>query len=210
MKNDYRNTPYCSQLEDVDQKKQLLKSEINKVHPKLKNIYTKVKDTNGPYKKKFMEIYNFKCSYCGNSISNINMTLFEVDHYICESSFNSKSKAGEMENLVLSCYDCNRAKGKFLIDCKYSDILNPDLEHITSLFYRDNNYYIQISDDYKDDKHIEAFYNKLKLGSQSRRLDFLLMHMCGFCETIKDKPQYEKLNEILNKLHQKRNLISCK
>lgn len=210
MENDYRNTVYCSKLEELDTKKKKLNEEICKGHPRIKIIYNQIKDNNSVYKPKFMEIYNYKCSYCGNSIANISSNLFEVDHYICESSFGSKEAAGKIENLVLACYDCNRSKSSFLIEGEYIDILNPDFEEIKGVFCRDEMYYIQILEKYKKDKLIKSFYEQLKLGYQSRRLDFLLMNIRGVCEKIEGKPQVEGLNTILRKLQQKRNLTSCK
>ncbi len=210
MENDYRNTIFCPKLEDIDKKKEKLNEEITQEHTRVKIIYNQIKDKDNVYKAKFMKIYNYKCSYCGNSIDNINSNLFEVDHYICESSFKSKEVAGKIENLVLACYDCNRAKSDFLIENKYRDILNPDLEKIKDVFFRDEMYYIGISDEYKNDKFIKSFYDKLKLAYQSRRLDFLLINILGLCEKVEGKPQAEKLNIILRKLQQKRNLTSCK
>ncbi|TXK83554.1 HNH endonuclease [Paenibacillus sp. N3.4] len=210
MGNDYRNTTYCSILQELNLKKKTLNDEICKNHTRLKIVYNKVKDTDNSYKGKFMAIYNYKCSYCGNSIDNLSSTLFEVDHYICESSFESNEKAGRMENLVLACYDCNRAKSSFLIKEEYNNLLNPDLEYIKNVLCRDDLYYIQISEDYKDDEFIKQFYDKMKLEYQSRRLDFLLMNINGLCKKNDGKPQVEKLNIVLRKLQHKRNLTSCK
>lgn len=210
MENDYRNTIFCPKLEDIDKKKEKLNEEITQEHTRVKIIYNQIKDKDNVYKAKFMKIYNYKCSYCGNSIDNISSNLFEVDHYICESSFKSKEVAGKIENLVLACYDCNRTKSDFLIENKYTDILNPDLEKIKDVFFRDEMYYIGISDEYKNDKFIKSFYDQLKLAYQSRRLDFLLINILGLCEKVEGKPQAEKLNIILRKLQQKRNLTSCK
>lgn len=210
MENDYRNTSYCTALQELGLKKRTLNDEICKNHPRVKIIYNQIKDNDKRYKTKFMEIYNYKCSYCGNSIDNISVNLLEVDHYICESSFDSNEKAGRIENLVLACYDCNRSKSSLLIEDGYLDILNPDLEHIKKVFCRDDFYYIQISEEYKNDEFVKQFYNKLKLGYQSRRLDFLLMNLNGLCKKYDAKPQAAKLNAILRRLQQKRNLTSCK
>jgi 5-methylcytosine-specific restriction endonuclease McrA len=209
MKSDYRNTPYCSKLDALAEKKKQLNEQIYADHPRVKIIYNQVKDKNGIYKSKFIEIYNYKCSYCGNSIFNISSNLFEVDHYICESSFASKEDAGKIENLVLACYDCNRSKSGFLIDEEYLHILNPDLDNITDVFCRDDMYYIKISEQYKDDKFIKSFYDQLKFGYQSRRLDYLLMNIRGLCKKLEGSSQAEKLNTIINKLQYKRNLTNC-
>lgn len=209
MKNDYRNTIYCSPLEDLGVKKKNLNEKICNEHPRAKIIYNQVKDKKKNYKKDFMEIYNYKCGYCGNSIANISSDLFEVDHYICESSFESKEIAGKIENLVLACYDCNRSKSNFLIKDEYIDVLNPDLDKIKDVLYRDEMYYIQISERYEGDMFMKSFYKQLKLGYQSRRLDFLLINLRGMCEKLDGKPHAEKINTILRKLQQKRNLTSC-
>lgn len=210
MINDYRNTLYCSKLQDISVKKEKLNVRIRKSSPNTKIIYNRVKEGSNVYKEAFMGIYNYKCGYCGNSIKNISRTLFEVDHYICESSYESKEIAGEMDNLVLACYDCNRSKSSFLITDEYKSILNPDLEHIKNVFIRDDSYYITISDNYKDDEFVFQFYDKLKLAYQSRRLDFLLMNIHGLCEKLENDSQNNQLSTILRKLQQKRNLTSFK
>ncbi len=210
MKNDYRNTKYCKPLSELESKKKTLNDQILKEHPRVKIVYNQVHDSNKPYKTPFMEMYNYKCAYCGNSIANIDIRLFEVDHYIHESSFgDDKSTAGRIENLVLSCYDCNRAKSDFLIEGEYIDKLNPDLDGITDVFYRDENYYIQISDIYDSDLTVKKFYNQLKLDYNTRRLDFLLLNLRGLRDSIKGQTQADKLNSILLKLMEKRNLTKC-
>ncbi len=210
MENNYRNTIYCLKLDNIDKKKKVLNAEIVKKHPKVRIIYNKIKENDGEYKSKFMNIYNYKCSYCGTSVKNIGLNLLEVDHYICESIFKSKEIAGKIENLVLACYDCNRSKRNFVIENKYRDVLNPDLENINDVFFRDDLFYICISDKYKNDAFIKAFYKKLKLDYQTRRLDFLLMNLRGLCDKMQGKPQAEKLYTIIEKLQQKRNITSCK
>ncbi|MGE6666941.1 HNH endonuclease [Paenibacillus xylanexedens] len=209
MLSDYRNTLYCSELQDVYSKKNDLEMRIRKSTPSTKVIYNRVKEGSSVYKEAFMGIYNYKCGYCGNSIKNISKTMFEVDHYICESSFKSKEVAGEMVNLILACYDCNRSKSNFFITNQYKATLNPDSEKIKDVFIRDDFYYIKISDNYKDDDFISSFYDKLKLSYQSRRLDYLLLNLHGLCERV-EETQSNQLSSILRKLQQKRNLASLK
>jgi len=210
MSSDYRNTDYCCSLVELDLKKSLLNMEVFKAHPNQKIVYNKIRDKNGPFKAKFMHIYNYKCGYCGNSIDSINSTLFEIDHYICESSFESKELAGEISNLVLSCYDCNRAKSSYFIKESYRTILNPDSQYIASVFERDEMFYIKVSEKYQGDADVVQFYDKLKLGFQSRRLDFLLMNIAGLCKKIDGHPGADSLNVVFRKLQLKRNLTSCK
>lgn len=209
MKKDYRNTRYCKQLENLKEKKKVLNDKICKEHPRVKIMYNQVSDNKGVYKAPFMEMYNYKCCYCGNSITNISAIHFEVDHYICESSFDTKEEAGKIENLVLACYDCNRPKSSLLIEGEYVRKLNPDFEEITDVFYRDDDYYIKISEDFEKDDFINKFYEQLNLGYQARRLDFLLMNMRGLCDKLEGQPHAEKLNMILTKLKEKRNLTNC-
>lgn len=210
MERDYRNTPYCEVLVDVRLKKSKLSNDILLESPRTKIMHNRVKENRSSYKTKFMEIYNFKCSYCGNSIDNLSLYLFEIDHYIYESSFESKEEAGRMINLVLACYDCNRSKNSFLIKEDYLKILNPDLDDIKNVFVRDTLFYIQISEEYKEDEYIKDFYNKLKLGYQSRRLDYLLLNLNALCKSLDEIPQMSKLNIILRELRMKRNLMSFK
>ena len=209
MDKDYRNTEYCLPLIEINSKKKILNDTICREHPRARIMYNQVRDSL-EYKKRFLKIYNCKCSYCGNSIVNLPMTDFEIDHLICESSFKTKAEAGEIENLVLSCYDCNRAKGDFFIEENYYMLLNPDFEGIKSVFSRDELYYIKVSEDYYSDSFICSFYEKLKLGYETRRLDFLLLKLNGLCNETKGSDTGIKLNEVLIKLTQKRNLISLK
>lgn len=210
MNNDYRNTQFCPKLECISVKKDNLKQKILKNHPKVKIIYNKVKIMDSDYRKEFMEIYNNKCSYCGNSIQNISVILLEIDHYICESSFNSNEESGRIENLVLACYECNRPKKNFLITGKYIDILNPDFETIKEVFYRDDLYYIKIADKYLDDQFIVQFYNNLRLNYETRRLDYLLMSMRSLAKKLDGTPKGDKLNTAVVKLQEKRNSMISK
>lgn len=210
MKSDYRNSPYCPVLSDVSSRKLELGDKIHADHPKLKITYNRVKDKGDKYKIPFVSIFNYKCCYCGNSVDNINMDLFEIDHYICESSFSSKEEAGKISNLVCSCYDCNRAKKNLIIPPDYADKLHPELEDISKIFLRDDRYYIIVAEEYKDDSFIQEFYKTLKFEYQSRRIDYLLLSLRGLCKKNENTPYYDKLNSLLVKLQQKRNLTGCK
>lgn len=207
MNDDYRNTQFCASLENIGVKKDNLRKKILENHPRLKIIYNKVKIMDSDYRDEFMKIYNYKCGYCGNSIQNISVILLEIDHYICESSFSSNEEAGKIENLVLSCYDCNRSKRNFLITSKYIDILHPDSETIKDVFYRDDSFYIKISDKYSIDQFIIEFYNALKLNYETRRLDYLLMSMKNLAKKLDGTTKGDKLNSAIIKLQEKRNSI---
>lgn len=58
--------------------------------------------------------YNFTCQYCGRRTPEV---ILEVDHII------PKAKGGtdEIENLITSCFECNRGKGDSLLDTILKD-----------------------------------------------------------------------------------------
>lgn len=201
---DYRNTNFCPNLENVYDKKKSLEEQINRECPQTQIIYNKIKDKQKKYHHIFKEIYNYKCAYCGVD-QKINKD-FEIDHFVCESSYKGDTvSAGKINNLIFSCKLCNRNKKDFLITEEYVNILNPDNSNIANVFYRNQNYYIKIKNDYQSDSYIKAFYNKLNLGQQIRRLDYLLLNMYGLYEQIKDTEQGAKLAQCILELQKKRN-----
>ena len=134
--------------------------------------------------------------------------LFEIDHFINEASFQvaDKKNAHKIENLVPACQLCNRGKSGLTIEGDYIDVLNPESGELAKVFYRDEKYYIQVSDDYKDDEFIEEFYNALALRKESRRLDYLLLKMRGLNKTLEDGHKAKQgLTNIINELQRKRN-----
>ena len=90
--NDYRNTDYCKTLCDIHTKKEEFKKQMIKDHPRMTNYYRYISEKGGPYKRQFIELYNAKCVYCGNSLDNITIELFEIDHFINEASFQGADK----------------------------------------------------------------------------------------------------------------------
>ena len=101
---DYRNTRYCPLLKNIEKQKQCLEEEIKSTSPRTKIIYNKVSDRKSVYHKKFAEIYNEKCAYCGALWGLLPVESFEVDHFLNEASFpdttEGKAEAGDMMNLV--------------------------------------------------------------------------------------------------------------
>lgn len=203
---DYRNTEYCKTLCDIETKKQEFKKKMLKDHPKMTNFYKYLREKNGQYKRKFIELYNDKCVYCGNSLDNIAIDLFEIDHFINEASFHGSNRAHEIENLVPACQLCNRGKNGLTIDGIYLNVLNPEIDVMPMVFYRDEKYNIKITDDYKTDEFIEKFYIALQLGKESRRLDFLLLKMRGLSKHLQEGNKVKQsLINIINELQQKKN-----
>lgn len=206
MKNDYRNTIYEISKKNIINEKNALEDKIKKEHPKIKTIYNQINKKDGNYNKQFRNIYNNKCAYCGISTDVISSDLFEIDHFICEASFNGDSmNAGKINNLVLSCKKCNRAKKDFIWDEIYSLKFNVDDESITELFYRDKDYSIKIEKEYITDNSIYSFYIKLKLNEEIRRLDFLLMNMYGFYNKYSKDKNIDRISKYIMFLQKKRN-----
>lgn len=191
MCEDYRLTRYCDDYHDINERKQELEALIRRECPQTRIIYNKIRNRELRYIDDFMQIYNFRCAYCG--VSNrvlMNVHLFEVDHFICESSFSGSSKgvdSGCISNLVLSCKCCNRDKSNLTWSTKYNQLLHPDVGALKHIFVRDDGYYIRIAKTYESDDVILGFYRQLKLGSQKRRLDYLLIEMIGLKEHFDEK-----------------------
>lgn len=56
-----------------------------------------------------MQKHQFKCAYCGKSASEVPL---EVDHVLPRS----KGGTNALDNLVVSCFDCNRGKRDTVLD----------------------------------------------------------------------------------------------
>lgn len=212
MTDDFRRTKYCPKIDDIQKNKQAVADEVLKDHPKAQDMHNFISKNDDRYKTLFIKAYNGKCSYCGVSLDLIPKRMFEIDHFIYEKSpkFNSKKEAGYIENLVLACQECNRNKGAFVVDDDSFDALLPDGEQITSTFVRDEMYYIQLSNSVSDSATIKSFYEQMKLGSEMRRLDYLLMSLIGLqTKMCEDSEVYAKMGEAIKLLRSKRNIMSC-
>ncbi len=185
----------------IEKKEKLLKKLLND-HKKVKNHYNYIKNKQLPYNKEFIEIYNESCVYCGKTF--LIKDDWEIDHFICEKSYENKTEAGKIQNLVLSCKTCNRYKLGFFISQNMSKILDIDRNGIANVFYRDKqSFKILINDEYKNDKEIERFYTQLRLDSNLRRLDYLILKLNYYIEITNKPTQRDKLNDILLLLYKK-------
>lgn len=206
MHNDYRNTKYCLEISDISCKKNEVVKSVKTDHPRAIDMHTYISQNDEPYKSEFIKAYNGKCAYCGVSYRIVPKNQFEIDHYIPKKAFSKKSEAGFIENLVLSCHDCNHKKASFIVDKDHCLLLNPDHD-ILKCFVRDELYYIRISDLYSSDTVVSSFYNQLNLGGELHRIDYLLMNMLGLCEKNTENPDvYSKLMPVTQMLQEKRNL----
>ncbi|MBR3834309.1 MAG: HNH endonuclease [Lachnospiraceae bacterium] len=207
---DYRRTKYCPVLIDVKEKKKKVEALVKDEHPYAQDMHTYISDNSEKFKLDFLKVYNGKCAYCGVSVDLIKKNEFEIDHFLYEKApkFKSKKDAGYIENLILACHDCNHNKSSFWIEENYFDELYPDGEGIKNTFIRDDNYNICINDEYKEDQYIKDFYDKIRLGSELHRLDYLLLNIIGLQEQCKDNEEfYAGLGMIKNVLMVKRNIM---
>lgn len=210
MCDDYRNTKYCPSFKNLQSEKDKVKDLVLKTHPQVQDLYPYLSSNKLCFKKHFLKAYNGKCAYCGVSVDIIPLKMFEIDHFIPKEAdcFESKAHAGCMENLVISCFDCNRSKGDFEISNDSIDKVFPDGEEIVKTFIRDDKYYIRVSKE-KENDDITAFYFKLKLNRQIHRIDYLLMNMKGLRAKLTDKhPSYAGLTKAIEFLQSKRNIAS--
>jgi len=204
--SDYRNTKYCSCLDSIKTDKMIFGNKIHKEHPRVKDLHAQISPNACKYKTEFIKMYNGKCAYCGVSIQLIPRRMFEIDHYIPVTSrrFRSRACAGFMDNLILSCHTCNHNKGDFEVPDYLLDQLHPDNPGIKKSFFRDDLFYIRVVPE--QPVEVTEFYNKLNLGRETNRIDYLLMCMLGLYSRIEDRPDiHDKLGKAIELLRAKRN-----
>lgn len=213
---DYRRVDLKDAYNNVLSKKKSLLAEMT-IGRKIQNHYLYIRKRSSIYNEKFLAIYNYTCVYCGANHSLISRTDWEIDHFICESSFKKLKngqtvvdhcKAGNIYNLVLACSNCNNVKLGFVIDDSLQKILDIDNNGITNVFCRDENTYrIIINDNYKQNQDVVEFYKKLNLGSELKRVSYMLMKIDFLLDNSNiSQPKRKILEEIYRLLLKKRNL----
>lgn len=208
--DDYRTNEYEPKFENIKGKKDEVINLIRKKHKTCIDIYRLVRENSGEYKVPFMAVYNNKCSYCGLSTELVPMRdYFEVDHFINKKSeiFSSEAEAGQISNIVLACHNCNHNKLGYEIPPGIRALVFPDDEEIKKVFVRDENYYIVISDEYKDNCEIKEFYENLRLCEESKRLDYILMKLMKMQERATDKEKYMELGKSIEDFKKKRTMV---
>lgn len=186
-------------------KKRLL-AKINRKH-RTENHYSLIHPNNGQYKELFMQCYDNKCVYCGIPKGVIKNYEFEIDHFLPKS--NIDSNINKISNLVLSCNNCNRNKNGFI---PIEDDLHPDNLKLQKIFKRNTNFEIIISDEYKNKKNVQDFYDKMKFDSIVHRLDFVLMYLRELIDQNTNSSIFNneisiRLEAVYGKLLDKRNCI---
>lgn len=208
MVDDYRATKYCPLIKDLEVKKQLIVDKIKTAHPRARDMHVYIRVNGDSYKKEFMKAYNCKCAYCGASIDILPKEMFEIDHFICEKSFDKKADAGFIDNLVLACHSCNHQKSALPLPEKDREFLHPDTDKIKETFKRDEQYYITISDELVANETVKIFYKTLGFEGEIHRLDYLLMNMIGLQRTMEDNPEaYTRFGQAIDMLLMKRNMM---
>lgn len=207
MDKDYRNTKYCPSFDKIAEEKCNFLKVYRVEHPRKQDLYTDIANNNGKYKSLFLKAYNEKCAYCGVSLDLIPKSSFEIDHYIPKTSARFTGNApiaGNIGNLVLSCHSCNHNKSNYEFPDHLIDTLHPDNLGIKKAFYRDELFYIKVA----DSQPVEAteFHEKLQLGRESCRIDYLLMNMIGLYNKVSDRPDiHNDLGKAIELLRKKRN-----
>lgn len=155
------------------------------------------------HRSEFNSIYDNKCVYCGVSIGIVARSQFEIDHFICRDTRNQDTD--KLSNLVLACRKCNNSKRKYIVPISKNQLFHPDNGQLSNFFCRRCDYSIAIQQQHANDNDVVEFYNALKLDSQLRRLDFLLMHVETLIQNTSDKFIRDKLAYVENRLCKYRN-----
>ncbi|HHK6615683.1 TPA: HNH endonuclease, partial [Streptococcus pneumoniae] len=178
---DYRFTNFEKyNYSDVKQQKNALGKEIDE--KAISNIglhYDKIKSKESKYYERFEEIYHHKCAYCGVSTAINPALLYEIDHFFnkLQTTFGSDDLSVDIiDNLILSCRNCNQSKKEFAVNDVHS-IIHPDSREIKEVFNRGEHFEIKIAPQYCKNEKIQSFYNKMKFHYRFRKLDYLLLNL---------------------------------
>lgn len=206
---DYRNTSfkYCDFT--LGDKKESFMKDFRTVHTRAWNIYSNIKSRQSILNRNFKAIYHDKCVYCGINTHVIELSRFEIDHFIPQAVLEkdlgySKEEINGIYNLVNSCNLCNRKKSSFITDRDTFQKLHPDKEELAKIFERLDDFSIVINNDHTTNNEVVKFYKTLNLDNQIRRLDFLIMEMKDFCEKYPKESIVPQINALILKIESKR------
>lgn len=149
----------------------------------------------------FKNIYFSRCVYCGADYSLYNIDNYQIDHYIPESHISkgkNKKKIHGITNLVYSCRRCNRRKSDYI--CKEEaniKLLHPDNKHYADIFTRNENFKIVIQNPYQTNEDISRFYKQLRLGSNEKRILYIIMILTDYLENNSGGTSSSRAQEIL-------------
>lgn len=206
---DYRNTAYKKYDFTLNDKKDVFISEFRLQHRKAWNIYANIRSRTCDLNRSFKSIYHDKCVYCGINTHVIELSRFEIDHFIPLAvlkknlGYDVKYING-LSNLVNSCRMCNGNKSSFITDHDNFELLHPDNVDFQKVFDRLDDLSIIINDNFVSNCEVVKFYEALGLDNQIRRLDFLIMEMKDFCEQYPDANIVPQINRLILKVESKR------
>lgn len=212
MTNDYRYTPYCDKQGDVREKKKDVENRVKAEHPKSTNMYKYISDNKKPFKNNFANAYNDRCSYCGLTRNLLSLESFEIDHWVCKKHRQFQGVAcknnnvNSIDNLCLSCPDCNRKKSDFDVKRLPFNLDGEGDKAIENYFERDNSFKICIKKEHLSNQELEEFYNEMDFGNLVHRIDYLLVSIDGLKQRLTEKIDvYNRLGNIYAELSKKRN-----
>lgn len=205
MLKDYRCTKYSKNpFTNLKKRKDDLTKKIRNNHPHTKNIY-QIVSTDFEYKKLFADTFGNRCAYCGLLVEIETLHSFQIDHIVASAILKNKPD-NSLENLALTCRICNNRKSSIDLTRPKLKGLHPYKQKIKRIFYRDEDFYIKISDSEHNDE-IQNFYDKLLLGTQLKRVDFLLMCLQDLSERY---PRICEIDKAYHLLLNKRSVLSPK
>lgn len=108
----------------------------------------------------------------------------------------SEPKDNTLKNLAPACFDYNQKKKDICDKHSLASIINP-YNSIHNVFQRNDDYSICIKDGYIDNEDVRVFFEKLKLGSQIKRIDYLL----SCIRSIKDKQENRFIKSCLSDIY---------
>lgn len=212
MINDYRYTLYCDKKGDVREKKRDVENSVKAKHPKSKNMYRYISDNKKPFKESFASAYNDRCSYCGLTRNLLRLESFEIDHWVCQNHQQFQGVASKnnnlnsIDNLCLSCPDCNRKKSDFDVKRLPFNLDGEGDKAIENYFERDNSFKICIKKEHLSNQELEEFYNEMDFGSLVHRIDYLLESIDGLKQRLSGNIDvHNRLGNIYAELSKKRN-----
>ena len=187
-KSDYRLAAW----ENRNNQKRKLAILQNKLDGhRTKNHYGLVSSNNNEYKDIFMDAFENRCCYCGVDFLIVGKKTVQIDHID-----SSEPKDNTLKNLAPACFDCNQKKKDICDKQSLASIINP-YNSIHNVFQRNDDYSICIKDGYIDNEDVRVFFEKLKLGSQIKRIDYLL----SCIRSIKDKQENRFIKSCLSDIY---------
>ena len=174
---DYRLT-YSESFSDLSSDLSNLKNKMVTEHPRMKNFYLNIKNCKA-YKKDFLSAFKYRCCYCGKDLDACDV---EIDH-ICSPDDGPQNN---FDNLAPACNSCNGSKSNIVKDALFANKIHP-VTNIQNCFTRNSDLTVLIAPAYTSDQFVQSFYERLNLGSQIKRLDFLVLCLDDISKRILDR-----------------------